>query len=129
MSDVLMPISYRIDRQLRIIFTTAHGILTDDELLAHKHRLMRDPNFEAGMVELSDIRGVDQLAVTSEGVRRFVEQDRLDADRLGTYKLAIVAHQDVVFGMARMYETLTGENRPAVAVFRNMGEAKAWLAI
>ena len=122
-----MPISYRIDLQQRIVYTTANGVLTDGELLAHKHRLVRDPDFEAGMVELSDVRGVDRLAVTPEGVRRFVEQDRVDAGRLGNYKLAIVASHDVAFGMARMYATLTEKEASTVAVFRDMEEAKAWL--
>lgn len=124
-----MAITYRIDPRLRIILTTAHGILTDDELLAHKQRLVRDPAFEPDMVELSDVRGVDELAVTPEGIRRFVEQDREDADRFGDYKLAIVASQDVVFGMARMYATLTEANLSTVGVFRDMEEARAWLHV
>jgi hypothetical protein len=122
-----MPISYWIDSNVGIVFTTATGVLTDEELLAHKRKLTADPGFKRGMVEVSDVREVTQLDVTPEGVRSFVHQDQLDAERLRDYKLAIVVSRDVVFGMARMYQTLTEENVPNVGVFRNLEEAKVWL--
>lgn len=122
-----MPITYSIDRERNVVFTTIRGVLTDDELLDHKMRLTSDPNFKSGMVELSDAREVGELAVTAEGVGRFVTQDSKDSELLKDYKLAIVASEDVVYGMARMYQTLTEKNVPAVRIFRDLDEAKAWL--
>ncbi len=122
-----MPITYSIDRERNVVFTTIRGVLTDDELLDHKKRLTSDPNFKSGMVELSDAREVGELAVTAEGVGRFVTQDSKDSELLKGYKLAIVASEDVVYGMARMYQTLTEKNVPAVRIFRDLDEAKAWL--
>jgi hypothetical protein len=124
-----VPLSYRIDPDQKAIFTIALGTLTDDELLEHKRRLREDPRLSKGMVELSDIRGIDRLAVTPEGIQRFVMQDELDAEVFQDYKLAIVVNQDVVFGMGRMYEMMTSRNLPDVRIFREMDQAREWLGL
>ena len=124
-----MAITYAIDSALGVVFTKATGVLTDDDLVGHKQNLLRDPGFKPGMVELSDVRGVERLEVTPEGIRGFVTQDKADADRLRGFKLAIVASQDVVFGMARMYQMLTAENPLNVNVFRDMEKARVWLGL
>jgi hypothetical protein len=38
-----------------------------------------------------------------------------------------VASEDVVFGMARMYQMTTVESDSRVGVFRTIEEARAWL--
>lgn len=122
-----MPITYSIDNKRGVVLTTASGVLTDDELLNHKRQVTSDPNFKPGLVELSDIREITELTVTTEGIRGFVRQDAADAERLEDFKLAIVASEDVVFGMGRMYQTMTGGNFSNVRIFRHMDEAKEWL--
>ncbi|NIM49054.1 MAG: hypothetical protein GTO22_07315 [Gemmatimonadales bacterium] len=124
-----MPISYLIDTERGLVLTTASGVLTDDDLLEHKRILAADPDFAPGMRQLSDVRGVERLAVTPEGVRQMVTLDRDQADQLGDYKLAIVTTADVVFGTARMYQSLTDEDLEHVQVFRDMAEARVWLGL
>jgi hypothetical protein len=122
-----MAIDYRIDSTRGIIFTTATGTLTNQELLAHKQRLQRDPLFHAGMPQLSDVRGVERLDVTPDGIGQFVQHDATNAGALEPSRLAIVAKEDVVFGMARMYQARTSRYRPNVGVFRTIEEATNWL--
>ena len=124
-----MPISYRIDSRCNLVLTTADGVLTDDDVLDHKRKLTADPNFKAGMCEITDIRDVTEFRVTVEGVNKMVATDSANASGLAEYKLAIIAKQDVVFGMARMYQTLTEGNVPNVRVFRDHEEAARWLGI
>lgn len=120
-----MPIRYRIDPKRGLVLTTATGVLTDDELLAHKRKLRADPDFRPDMCELSDVRQVTRLEVTPQGVQQFVEQDK--SSEQPNYRLAIVARADVVFGMARMYQTLTEKSGTQVGVFRDLETAEAWL--
>lgn len=125
-----MPISYTIDRQRNLVLTTATGVLTDEELLDHKRELIADPEFEPGMKELSDVRGIERLDVSPAGVRRLVALDQEHVDRLGQdYRLAIVAPADASFGTARMYQMLTEANVENIGVFRDMDEAKDWLGV
>ncbi len=124
-----MPISYRIDKQRRLVLTTATGVLTEEELLDHKRALIVDPEFEPGMRELTDVRTIERLSVTAAGVRKMVALDQDHTDRLGDYRLAIVAPTDASFGTARMYQMLTEANVQSIGVFRNMEEAEQWLGV
>ena len=122
-----MPISYRIDSQQCVIWTTITGVLTDEDIISHKKALVQDPAFKPGMKELSDVRGVERLQVTDAGIRRFVAQDACDSSCLQGHRLAIVVSSDFVFGTARMYEALTQANPIDVMVFRDIDKTKAWL--
>lgn len=122
-----MPISYRIDPERRLVVTTASGILTDDDILELKRRLAADPEFKADMRELSDVRAVTDLQVSTDGVRRMVAMDESPSSAPDKHKLAIVAGSDATFGMARMYQMFTQSNLPHVAVFRDYDKARQWL--
>lgn len=124
-----MPITYHIDCQHKLVRTHAVGVLTDEDILGHKRKLAEDPQFTAGMRELSDVRGVTDLQITSAGVRAMVNADASQASRLHDYRLAIVAGQEVVFGMARMYELLAEPHVPNVGVFRDYLDAARWLGL
>ena len=121
-----MPISYDIDEERGFVRTVATGRLTDAELLEHKHALMADPRFRDGMKELSDIRGVDDLQVTPQGVMRAASFDSANNAAMGTHRLGLLVPSDYVFGMARMYQMRTDQNM-GVEVFRDDEEAQRWL--
>jgi hypothetical protein len=121
-----MPISYHIDPTRQIVRTTATGTLTDDDIMDMKRRLAADAAFRPGMRELSDVRAVTELQVTPFGVRRMLA---LDAEQAARHQLAIVACQDEVFGMARMYELLSTDEPSPIGVFRTYDEAATWLGI
>jgi hypothetical protein len=47
----------------------------------------------------------------------------------GMHKLAIVAEENVAYGMSRMYQTLGEPNIRSVGVFRNYKDGEEWLGI
>jgi len=124
-----MPISYRIDPSRALVLTEAWGSLTDADILAHKDRLLKDPAFRPSMVQLSDVRRVEDLQVTRDGVAAMVQHDVTHAVHRGGHRLAIVISLDVVFGMARMYQIMSEQNDSTVGVFRTMEEAMVWLGV
>jgi hypothetical protein len=122
-----MPISYSIDANRRLVLTRCWGVLTDAELLEHKEQLAKDPAFCPTMGQLSDVRAVERLAVTTEGVKLLVAHDSANAERIGGHRMALVVASDEVFGMARMYSQRSGSPE-GVGVFRSIPEAESWLA-
>lgn len=124
-----MPITYEIDEPRAVVLTTATGILTDADILAHKSRLLHDPKFHAGMKELSDLRWIDRLDVTPEGIQAMLRHDAEHGTELHAHRMALVASEDVVYGMARMYQSQVERVVAGVGVFRDMNEAMAWLGI
>jgi hypothetical protein len=124
-----MPIAYRIDEEEGVVFTTATGVLTDDDILQHKSRLANDTKFKPGMRELSDVRGIESFSVTAAGVRNMASEDERHAARIASHRLAIVVSAEVAYDMACMYQNLTNKDLVAVEIFRNMEEARVWLGI
>jgi hypothetical protein len=123
-----MPVSYQIDEALGLVLTTATGVLTDTDILQHKARVVADPRWKPGMRELADARSIDRFEVTTAGVRQMTALDEHNAAALESYALAIVVGHDAAYGMARMYQMLTEHTIPHVRVFRDMDEAKRWIA-
>ncbi len=108
---------------------TGTGTLTDGDVLELKRLLAADPACAAGMPQLTDIRGVTDFQVTSDGVRRMVAHDAKESSALADSRLAIVAGEEAAFGMARMYQTLTESVRPHVCIFRDYAAAARWLGV
>ena len=124
-----MPISYTIDDARSLIHTTASGVLTDDDIIAHKASLASDRRIRPTMRELSDIRGVDRLDVTPEGITRMIWADQETWPAAEGKKLAIVVSTEVAYGLGRMYQIQASPVDEKVRIFRDLDEAKSWLGL
>lgn len=125
-----MPIDYRIDANLRIVFATPRGTLTTEDLFSYQREAWSRPEV-AGFNELVDMRSVEKIDF--ESTQRVKELAGVSAsmdDPAKPTKLAVVATVDTHFGLGRMYqayrEMSPGSTRE-VRVFRTMEEALAWL--
>ena len=124
-----MPMTYTIDPAQHLVLAVGTGVLTDDDVMAHRQAMTSDPRFTPQMREISDIRKVTAFQVTPAGVRIMVASDVKMTANGGMHKLAIVADENVAYGMSRMYQTLGEPNIRVVGVFRSYEEATAWLGI
>ena len=64
-----MPTSYQIDTAVRVIFSKAEGLLTDEDLLAHQNQLREDPAFNWSFDQIYDFREASEVRVTSDTVQ------------------------------------------------------------
>jgi hypothetical protein len=120
-----VPVSYRIDRERRIVFTEASGVLTDSDVLGFEQKLQDDPEFEPDFRQLADCRAIDEVGVTREGVEEASSRSPFSRGS----RRALVVGSDVAFGMARMFENLRHETRDEIRVFREAEEARRWLGL
>jgi hypothetical protein len=120
-----MPITYTLDRERRRMSTRATGRLTFAELSAHLDEEEQDRAI--GYAELFDARGAS-TDLQGDEVRRLVDRAQAILSRGGVVgATAVVADNDVVFGMARMYAMMAEFARAPVEVFRDLEPALAWL--
>src|ERR1700674_4197692 len=119
-----MPIRYVIDRIQQRLLTHADGLVTFQDLSQHLDAEERDRGL--GLPELFDARGAT-TNVTAEQVRMLVQRAADTLRRIPLGPTAIVATDDVVFGMARMYAIWTEEAGARVEVFRDVESANRWL--
>jgi hypothetical protein len=124
-----VPLTYTIDPARGLVLTTAAGVVTDADVLAHLDALAADPRLAAVTAELADARGVTDPAVTSPGLWQAVLREERAGPPLSARRLAIVAAADAVFGMARVYQQLADGSGTRVRVFRDMAAARAWLGL
>lgn len=120
-----MPASYRIDKQHRLIVSTASGVLTLDDMLQHQQQLLQDNDFDPSFSQLIDLDDVTQVAVATDDVRRIAEKSVFVP---GTRRALVAQKSDVAFGLSRMFETLRNlKGDQGVRVFRDREQALAWL--
>jgi hypothetical protein len=125
-----MPLEYRIDQERRVVFTTATGILTNEDFFANQRGVCARGD-AAGFDEVFDMGGVEDLVLPSGDRVRALADLASTMDVPGTSsRVAIVAPQDFTYGLARMYATyraLHPRGERAVQVFRSMQAALDWL--
>ena len=126
-----MPIEFQVD-DASVVHARGWGVLTDGDLLEHRRRVTGDARVpRAGKREIVDLREVETLAVSAEGVRAMVAaRERFEAGEEGAGgRLAIVATADEVFGVARMYQLSATRIALEIGVFRTLEEARDWLGL
>ena len=124
-----MPIRYRIDRELALVFTTVEGVVDDEDVLGYVREFPNDPDFEPGCGGLIDARGLERIEVTGDGVRSAAHLTARLAEVFRGAKVAIVAVTDAAFGVARMYQGVRGEVPYEIRIFRDLAEARRWLGL
>jgi hypothetical protein len=97
----------------------------DRELLAHVRILTADPRFARDFRQLADLRDVTDVQITASTIREMVKLNPFGAGA----RRAVVVTNDVVFGMARMYQILTDESPDELQIFRKVDDALQWLWI
>ena len=111
---------------LAVVYSTSHGVLTGDDLLAHRENLVRDPEVDLDHRQLWDFRGVIKVAVSRKDLMELLESTSPFGQ--GSRR-AFVAASDVDYGMLKMIQLLRGTCAGEIMVFRDIHEARRWLAV
>jgi hypothetical protein len=119
-----MPLTYRVDTEKRIVHSHGSGLLSASDLLDYFTATRADPDFQATMDRLMDLRAVTQLP-SSPDVRSLATFARLKAPVDGA-RMAIIAPTDLAFGVSMMFKAFVGYG-DRLLVVRDEAEALAWL--
>jgi len=114
-----------------MVVATPQGLLSDADMFEYQRTVWSQAELK-GYNELFDVTGVTQLeSVTEERVADLADlAASMDPADLPS-KLAILATNDLHFGLARMYERrreMAKQSNKVVHVFRVREEAMEWLA-
>jgi hypothetical protein len=121
-----MAVSYRIDPDRKVVYTTFAGAVTDQEIVRHARKIGSDPNIDGSFVELIQVDTSSMEGVSASGAREV--SDALSGST-AIRKIGIVASRNEEFGLARMVELLAGESPIEIEVFREEAAARVWLGI
>lgn len=123
-----MPYRYKVSPQERRILTVFSGPLTGEELTEYARRPAVQPKEWADFDELLDLSGVGPADVHAEDIRAFARAAEASDRYRRSSQLAVVAPRDVLFGYARMFQTLRSESPQSIEIFRAREDAERWLA-
>src|SRR5690348_2984159 len=117
-----MPIEHEIDLPRRRISARVTGTLTDPEIFAYQREVWSRPEVQ-GFDELVDMTAADHVAVPSTArVQELAQVSARSDPPAGSARMAIVAPQDLAYGLGRMYQTfraLDAASTKEVRVFRS----------
>jgi hypothetical protein len=121
-----MPVSYEIDATRSLVRTRCSGTVELADVLGHFATLQRDPARPAWPDVLLDFTGLESLPSSAQ---LGAVKDRMSWKPAFRFRYcAIVADRDVVFGIARMFQSMTTAFFEDLTVVRSLPDAEAWLA-
>jgi hypothetical protein len=120
-----MPASASVDPETGIAHYLATGLITREEILSVINQVYGDPQYRAPWRSLWEMRGA-KPAINADELRSVVDHVRTHRPST-TGKIAIVAAEDLSFGLARMFEFLAGDQPVETRVFRDSEHARRWL--
>jgi hypothetical protein len=119
-----VPLSYKIDKDRKLVKCTGFGFVAKQEVFAQQDQLLKDPDFNPSFSQLADFA---QLTDTDIGMADL--QVIAQRDVFSIYsRRAILVNGDVAFGFAKIFEVyrqLAGAH--GIRVFRTTDEALDWL--
>jgi hypothetical protein len=123
-----MPMNYAIDREAGVVRLRCWGILTNEEMLDCVERMHGDSARSPGMPSLVDCRDIEHMRVTPTGMQAaaHLEQALVDPAQ-EPWVIAVIAPQDDVFWLGRLYEALRAGSPATVRVFRSAADAEDWM--
>jgi hypothetical protein len=119
-----VPAYYKIDKERKIVMSTASGVVTTADALAHRAKLLKDPDFDPSFSQLLDLMHVATFKVSIDDVRMLAQRSVFSPDS----RRAILVKNDFAFGASRVFEMLrdnSGER--GIRVFRKLDDALDWV--
>ena len=120
-----LPATYELDNQRRLITSRLWGAVTDREVFEHNEQLRNDPQFDPTYQQLVDLIGVTEVVVSTG----MIGETSLDQFFKPGTRRAMIAVEDAVYGMARMFALRAESVGQTIQVFRDPQQARDWLGI
>jgi hypothetical protein len=120
-----MPLTYDIDPRHGIVFSQWTGVVSYSDIVENARRLRSDPKFQDSFSELLDMSGFQGTDATFASLNGFA--DRADPFAANSRR-AVVAPSKIAFGIARMYQTVHGDDSQ-FQLFENVEDARHWLGL
>jgi len=119
-----VPYYYKIDKEHRVVLTTAFGAVTLADLLAHREQVLNDPDFDPTYSQIVDFTQATKMEVRGQDVEQFAQYDLFSPQS----RRALVAPSNEKYGLCRMYATLREvHGETGIRVFHAIDEALDWV--
>ncbi len=120
-----MAVRHSVYTKHRLVFSVADGYLTAADIHNHVQSLIADPDFEPRFDHLSDFTAVTDWNIRP-GQMYGLARVSLFSE---TSRRALIAADDHIYGMLRMYLGYRSDGTAHTRIFPNREEALSWLGL
>jgi len=122
-----MPVRYVIDKERRLVVTTAWDRVTYTEIKAHRDQLLTDPAFNSEFDQLIDVTRATAWEIATNDLRMLARRKVFSP----TSRRAWLATIPESFGLGRMAQAFheVSESPSAVCTFYDLPAALKWLGL
>ncbi len=126
----LMPITFHFRPELNLVISVHKGDRTDDELLAAYKGMYESDLYNISMNRLADFRQALSSSRSSSALKQLAAlANKKFAGTNAHPKVAVIAPNDLSFGISRMYAAYADTVPWDLMVFRSVDAALAWLGL
>ena len=123
-----MSHTLKLNKDLGVIVLRAKRAMSFDEIRRVFGEMVRLADFREGLCLVADFRG-SGTAISSEEIKQLAARaGEIDA-AWGATRWAIIASDDLLYGLSRMFSALTDRHRVTTHVFRSLEAADDWLGL
>ena len=120
-----MPITFRSDHGSETILTTATGILSCPDILAHIHaKTVADLTTYDELFDAQDVTldvSIAELGLIAKKVKEATGKQ--NPGRIG-----VVTNSGFIYGLAKLYASITEKDNPHFEIFQDRDAALSWIA-
>ena len=120
-----MASTFEVDPVRHIVIVAVTGEITDADLFEIHDYLRSDKTLQPGFALLIDLREANGIKITSAGVRALANLPLVLSPES---RRAVVVPSSLGLGMVRMYGLWRGGEDGSIRAFRDLDEARDWLA-
>ena len=122
-----MPITYRIDKDLQVVFSQGEGVVTVQEMKVYFQTLGQDSGFTSTFSELADTSGITELDPTIPEWRNVADEDSVFGKE--SRRAIVIPDYPRLYGLVRMYQTFREDRPDKLQIFESVKEAREWLGL
>jgi hypothetical protein len=120
-----MPITFRAEHGAKVIVTTATGIVSCADILDHiQAKVVSDV---LSYAELFDARDVT-LDVSVAELKSIAVKSREAIGKHQPGRVAVLTDSSFIYGLAKLYASLTEKDNPQFKIFQDMDAARSWIS-
>jgi len=115
-----MPAVLKIDPRRRVVFSSFYGRVTDEELLAQRSLIARDPDFNREFSEIADFTAVTDPDVTDQSLATMAASASIFSESV---RHILVVRDGAIADLATKFKALSQRTRPNMFVVKTLAEA------
>ena len=122
-----MAYKYTIDCENRIVLIEISGIDTKEDIFERITKITGEPDWSPGFGVFMDMRRVEKLEVNFDDSFEITRFHKLISQIILNCKIALICQHAHVFGIGRMWQSLSETLEIEFEIFEDTDLAKEWI--